>query len=321
MFEAAAAAARRARLRLVGRRLLARADETARSTSRGRPRASRPRSTRATRPRPSARSTRSRPRIPICASSGCARRSSSSAKPRRDPAAVRRPVPALAARAALPDAAPTAAAGLRCQASTPTTSRRRTGSPPWTSGARRLQRRRRSGARRGELGRALGARPLRVPVRARAAAAGLTWRLRLQPTPPGWLDMGMAVPADGRARGSARSSAGRRDTRADDALLELLAGCATAPARRRRRSSRARAGRCACASSRRASEGEGPPERRPAGGARAARSPASVSPARRDAGTSHSHCIDFACLGETAAFLALAFCDVKRALRPDRCRA
>ena len=44
------------------------------------------------------------------------------------------------------------------------------------------------------LGRALGARPVSLPVGAVRAAADWSWRLRLQPTPAGWLDMGMAVP-------------------------------------------------------------------------------------------------------------------------------
>ena len=44
------------------------------------------------------------------------------------------------------------------------------------------------------LGEALGARPIPVPPRAVRAAAWATWRLRLQPTEPGWLDMGMSVP-------------------------------------------------------------------------------------------------------------------------------
>src|SRR5215211_2505651 len=73
------------------------------------------------------------------------------------------------------------------------------------------------------LGRALGARPVSVPVRAVRAAADLTWRLRLQPTPPGWLDMGMSVPVmdSGRIRRELGWSPRRS---AEDALLELLEG-------------------------------------------------------------------------------------------------
>jgi hypothetical protein len=55
------------------------------------------------------------------------------------------------------------------------------------------------------------------------AAASLTWRARLQPTPPGWVDMAFAVPVMHTAR--VRSELGwapRRES--GDALLELLAG-------------------------------------------------------------------------------------------------
>src|SRR5689334_11712543 len=41
------------------------------------------------------------------------------------------------------------------------------------------------------LGRTLRARTVPVPVAVVRAAADLTWRARLQPTPAGWLDMGM----------------------------------------------------------------------------------------------------------------------------------
>jgi nucleoside-diphosphate-sugar epimerase len=55
------------------------------------------------------------------------------------------------------------------------------------------------------------------------AAADLSWRARLQPTPPGWLDMGMAVPVmdSGRIR---RELGWAPRKRADEALLELIAG-------------------------------------------------------------------------------------------------
>jgi UDP-glucose 4-epimerase len=73
------------------------------------------------------------------------------------------------------------------------------------------------------LARTLDARPVRVPVGAVRAAADLTWRLRLQPTPPGWLDMGMSVPVmdSGRIRRELGWSPRRS---AQDALLELLDG-------------------------------------------------------------------------------------------------
>jgi nucleoside-diphosphate-sugar epimerase len=74
-----------------------------------------------------------------------------------------------------------------------------------------------------ELGRLLGARPLRVHPGLLRAASDLTWRLRLQPSPAGWVDMALGVPimSSQRARNelgwAPRHSAG-------DALLELLAG-------------------------------------------------------------------------------------------------
>jgi UDP-glucose 4-epimerase len=73
------------------------------------------------------------------------------------------------------------------------------------------------------LSRALGARPLRVPVGAVRAAADASWRLRLQPTPAGWLDMGMAVPVmdSGRIR---RELGWAPRHSADAALLELIDG-------------------------------------------------------------------------------------------------
>ena len=74
-----------------------------------------------------------------------------------------------------------------------------------------------------ELGRLLGARPSRVHPGLLRAAADVTWRLRLQPSPPGWVDMALGVPIMSTAR--ARDELGwtpRHSSR--DALLELLAG-------------------------------------------------------------------------------------------------
>ncbi len=73
------------------------------------------------------------------------------------------------------------------------------------------------------LGRLLGARPLRVPAGVLRAAATASWRLRLQPTPPGWIDMALDVPVMDVSR--AREELGwspRHD--AGDTLLELLRG-------------------------------------------------------------------------------------------------
>lgn len=74
-----------------------------------------------------------------------------------------------------------------------------------------------------ELGRLLGARPVPVPARALRVAAEATWRLRLQPSPPGWVDMALAVPLLDTTR--AREELGWRPRRsAGEALLELLDG-------------------------------------------------------------------------------------------------
>jgi nucleoside-diphosphate-sugar epimerase len=85
-----------------------------------------------------------------------------------------------------------------------------------------------------ELGRILGARTVPVPAKLLRAAADVTWRLRLQPTSPGWLDMGLAVPVMDTRR--AREELGWTPRHsAADALLELIdgmregAGVATPP--------------------------------------------------------------------------------------------
>lgn len=73
------------------------------------------------------------------------------------------------------------------------------------------------------LARVLRARPVRVPARVLRAAAALTWKLRLQPTPPGWVDMALSVPIMDATR--IRTELGWRPaTGADDALRELLDG-------------------------------------------------------------------------------------------------
>jgi UDP-glucose 4-epimerase len=74
-----------------------------------------------------------------------------------------------------------------------------------------------------ELGHVLGARPVTVPARAARAAVTAAWRARLQPTPPGWLDMGLRAPLLDSRR--AREELGWVPRRgADEALLELLDG-------------------------------------------------------------------------------------------------
>jgi len=84
------------------------------------------------------------------------------------------------------------------------------------------------------LGRILDARPVPVPAGGLRAGAWLTWKLRLQPTPPGWVDMGLNVPLLDSTR--AREELGWTPVhRADETLLELLdgmrerAGLATPP--------------------------------------------------------------------------------------------
>jgi UDP-glucose 4-epimerase len=73
------------------------------------------------------------------------------------------------------------------------------------------------------LGELLGARPVKLPDRLLRAVTGATWRLRLQPTPPGWLDMALNVPLMSSER--AKRELGWEPRRSsDDALVELLDG-------------------------------------------------------------------------------------------------
>jgi nucleoside-diphosphate-sugar epimerase len=74
-----------------------------------------------------------------------------------------------------------------------------------------------------ELARLLRARTVSVPARVLRAAADATFRLRLQPSEPGWLDIALGVPLMDVTR--AREELGWRPTlSASDALLELFAG-------------------------------------------------------------------------------------------------
>jgi UDP-glucose 4-epimerase len=74
-----------------------------------------------------------------------------------------------------------------------------------------------------QLARLLRARPVRVPAAALRAAAALTWKLRLQPAPPGWVDLALGVPIMDTSR--AHTQLGWRPRRgAGEALLELLEG-------------------------------------------------------------------------------------------------
>jgi len=77
------------------------------------------------------------------------------------------------------------------------------------------------------LASALNARAVRVPVRAVRGLTSATWRLHLQPTPPGWLDLALDVPLMSCER--ARRELGWEPRHsALDALLELLAGMRSA---------------------------------------------------------------------------------------------
>src|SRR3954454_23137263 len=73
------------------------------------------------------------------------------------------------------------------------------------------------------VARLLGARAVDVPARVLRGGAALSWWLRLQPSEPGWVDMGLAVPLMDctRARDQLGWSARRS---AEHAFLELLAG-------------------------------------------------------------------------------------------------
>ncbi len=74
-----------------------------------------------------------------------------------------------------------------------------------------------------ELSRLLEARAVDVPARLMRTLTDVTWRLRLQPTPPGWLDMALAVPLMDSAR--ARDELGWQPSKSSlEALADLLEG-------------------------------------------------------------------------------------------------
>jgi hypothetical protein len=62
-----------------------------------------------------------------------------------------------------------------------------------------------------------------VPARLLRVLADVSWRARLQPTPPGWLDMGLAVPVLDAGRAREELGWAPRHT-ATAALSELLEG-------------------------------------------------------------------------------------------------
>ena len=74
-----------------------------------------------------------------------------------------------------------------------------------------------------ELARLAGARLVPLPAGVARAAAAISWRLRLQPSPPGWFDLGVGVPLMDCSR--SRDELGWVPQRgADEALVELLQG-------------------------------------------------------------------------------------------------
>jgi nucleoside-diphosphate-sugar epimerase len=69
----------------------------------------------------------------------------------------------------------------------------------------------------------LDARMLKVSPALARAVTSITWRLRLQPTPPGWLDLALGVPLLDTTR--ARTELGWTPKRtSEEALLDLLGG-------------------------------------------------------------------------------------------------
>jgi len=73
------------------------------------------------------------------------------------------------------------------------------------------------------LGRLLGARPVKVPRAALRRAAEVSWQLRLQPTHPSWLDLGLDSPLMDTTR--AREELEWQPKRSsEEALAELIEG-------------------------------------------------------------------------------------------------
>lgn len=73
------------------------------------------------------------------------------------------------------------------------------------------------------LGKLLGARPVKLPPKLVRSLTAATWRLRLQPTPPGWLDMALSAPLMSTERARAELGWEPRRT-SEEALMELIDG-------------------------------------------------------------------------------------------------
>jgi nucleoside-diphosphate-sugar epimerase len=76
-----------------------------------------------------------------------------------------------------------------------------------------------------ELARILDARPVPLPANVLRTLADVTWRARLQPTDPGWIDLARGVPVMDTTRARTELGWAPRRTSAE-ALLELLDGLA-----------------------------------------------------------------------------------------------
>ena len=77
-----------------------------------------------------------------------------------------------------------------------------------------------------EIGRILNARPVPMSAGLVRAGAGLSWALRLQPVPPGWLDLSRNVPIMDTTRALTELGWTPQHS-ADEALLDLLEGLRT----------------------------------------------------------------------------------------------
>jgi UDP-glucose 4-epimerase len=90
-----------------------------------------------------------------------------------------------------------------------------------------------------DLAAAFGGRPVRAPVAAVRAAAAASWRLHLQPTAPGWVDLAAQAPVMSTERARTELE-WRPRVDARHALVDLIAGVrrgisgSTAPLRSRR---------------------------------------------------------------------------------------